>query len=106
MLATRWAVKDILDLLRLYQKHYPQPGEEILNKSEEIDLDLVVLDLLKILYLMEMEAERIRKIVLSLRNFARLDESELKPVDIHEGVDSTLLMGAGRLEVQRADTGN
>ncbi|WP_373534636.1 hypothetical protein [Microcoleus sp.] len=104
MLATRWAVKDILDLLRLYQKHYPQPGEEILNKSEEIDL--VVLDLLKILYLMEMEAERIRKIVLSLRNFARLDESELKPVDIHEGVDSTLLMGAGRLEVQRADTGN
>ncbi len=97
-------MKDILDLLRLYQKHYPQPGEEILNKSEEIDL--VVLDLLKILYLMEMEAERIRKIVLSLRNFARLDESELKPVDIHEGVDSTLLMGAGRLEVQRADTGN
>ncbi len=91
-------VKDILDLLRLYQKHYPKPCEEILDKSEEIDIDFVVPDLLKILSSMDMGAERIRKIVLSLRNFARHDEAEMKPVDIHEGIDSTLLILQSRLK--------
>ncbi|MBE9093472.1 GAF domain-containing protein [Tychonema sp. LEGE 07203] len=91
-------VKDILDLLRLYQKHYPEPAAEILHRSEEIDIDFVVPDLLKILSSMEMGAERIRKIVLSLRNFARHDESEMKPVDIHEGIDSTLLILQSRLK--------
>ena len=91
-------VKDLLDLLRLYQKHYPAPAPEILDKSEEIDIDFVVPDLLKILSSMEMGAERIRKIVLSLRNFARHDEAEMKPVDIHEGIDSTLLILQSRLK--------
>ncbi len=91
-------VKDILDLLRLYQKHYPEPGDEILDKSEEVDIDFIVPDLLKILSSMEMGAERIRQIVLSLRNFARHDEAEMKPVDIHEGIDSTLLILQSRLK--------
>ncbi|WP_293331114.1 GAF domain-containing protein [Microcoleus sp. CAWBG58] len=91
-------MKDLLDLLRLYQKHYPEPCEEILDKSEEIDVDFVVPDLLKILSSMEMGAERIRQIVLSLRNFARHDEAEKKPVDIHEGIDSTLLILHSRLK--------
>lgn len=91
-------IKDILDLLRLYQKHYPEPGDEILDKSEEIDVDFIVPDLLKILSSMEMGAERIRQIVLSLRNFARHDEAEMKPVDIHEGIDSTLLILQSRLK--------
>jgi two-component system, NtrC family, sensor kinase len=91
-------IKDLLDLLRLYQKHYPEPCEEILDKSEEIDVDFVVPDLLKILSSMEMGAERIRQIVLSLRNFARHDEAEMKPVDIHEGIDSTLLILQSRLK--------
>ncbi|MEG4319007.1 MULTISPECIES: GAF domain-containing protein [unclassified Microcoleus] len=91
-------MKDLLDLLRLYQKHYPNPCEEILDKSEEIDVDFVVPDLLKILSSMEMGAERIRQIVLSLRNFARHDEAEKKPVDIHEGIDSTLLILHSRLK--------
>ncbi|MBE9184055.1 GAF domain-containing protein [Microcoleus sp. LEGE 07076] len=91
-------VKDILDLLRLYQKQYPEPGAEILEKSEEIDIDFVVPDLLKILSSMESGAERIRNIVLSLRNFARHDESDMKPVNIHEGIDSTLLILQSRLK--------
>jgi two-component system, NtrC family, sensor kinase len=91
-------MKDLLDLLRLYQKHYPEPCEEIIDKSEEIDVDFVVPDLLKILSSMEMGAERIRQIVLSLRNFARHDEAEKKPVDIHEGIDSTLLILHSRLK--------
>ncbi len=91
-------IKDIVDLLCLYQKHYPEPGNEILDKSEEIDVDFIVPDLLKILSSMEMGAERIRQIVLSLRNFARHDEAEMKPVDIHEGIDSTLLILQSRLK--------
>lgn len=91
-------MKDLLDLLRLYQKHYPEPCAEILDKSEEIDVDFVIPDLLKILSSMEMGVERIRKIVVSLRNFSRHDEGEMKPVDIHEGIDSTLLILNSRLK--------
>jgi two-component system, NtrC family, sensor kinase len=91
-------VKDLLDLLRLYQKNYPDPCEEILNKSEEIEIDFVIPDLLKLLSSMEMGVERIRKIVVSLRNFSRHDEGEMKPVDIHEGIESTLLILDSRLK--------
>ncbi len=91
-------VKDLLDLLCLYQKHYPDPCEEILNKSEEIEVDFVIPDLLKLLSSMEIGVERIRKIVVSLRNFSRHDEGEMKPVDIHEGIESTLLILDSRLK--------
>ncbi|TAG98007.1 MAG: GAF domain-containing protein [Oscillatoriales cyanobacterium] len=91
-------VKDLLDLLRLYQKNYPDPCEEILKKSEEIEIDFVIPDLLKLLSSMEMGVERIRKIVVSLRNFSRHDEGEMKPVDIHEGIESTLLILDSRLK--------
>ncbi|MEG4939759.1 GAF domain-containing protein [Microcoleus sp. F4-D5] len=91
-------MKNLLDLLHLYQKHYPQPCPEILDKNEEIDVDFIVPDLLKILSSIEMGTERIRQIVLSLRNFARHDEAEMKSVDIHEGIDSTLLILHSRLK--------
>ena len=91
-------VKDVVDLLHLYQKHYPEPCHEILHKRGEMDVDFIVPDLLKILSSIEMGAERIRKIVLSLRNFARHDEADMKPVDIHEGIDSTLLILQSRLK--------
>ena len=91
-------MKNLLDLLHVYQKHYPEPCQEILDKSEEIDIDFIVPDLLKILSSIEMGTERIRQIVLSLRNFARHDEAEMKRVDIHEGIDSTLLILQSRLK--------
>ncbi|MEG5065079.1 GAF domain-containing protein [Microcoleus sp. B3-A4] len=91
-------MKNLLDLLHLYQKHYPEPCPEILDKSEEIDVDFLVPDLLKILSSIEMGTERIRQIVLSLRNFARHDEADMKLVDIHEGIDSTLLILQSRLK--------
>ncbi|UNU25905.1 GAF domain-containing protein [Microcoleus vaginatus HSN003] len=91
-------MKNLLDLLHLYQKHYPDPCPEILDKNEEIDVDFMVPDLLKILSSIEMGTERIRQIVLSLRNFARHDEAEMKLVDIHEGIDSTLLILQSRLK--------
>lgn len=90
--------QDLLDLLDLYQQHYPQPVVEILEKMSEIDVDFLKEDLPKTLSSMKIGAERIRQIVLSLRNFSRLDEAEMKPVDIHEGIDSTLMILQHRLK--------
>ncbi|MCP2727197.1 sensor histidine kinase, partial [Limnofasciculus baicalensis] len=81
-----------LELLNLYQKHYPHPLPEIETKIENIELEFISEDLLKILASMEFGTERIQKIILSLRNFSRLDESEIKKVDIHDGIDNTILI--------------
>lgn len=90
--------KDLLHLLDLYQKHYPQPSAEILELVEDMDLDFLRQDLLKILSSMKVGSERIRQIVLSLRNFSRVDEADVKYVNIHEGIDSTLLILQNRLK--------
>ncbi|MBD1938737.1 MASE1 domain-containing protein [Microcoleus sp. FACHB-68] len=96
-------IDDLLHLLQLYRQHYPNPTIDILELSREMDLEFILEDLPKLLTSMKMGADRIRSIVLSLRNFSRLDESEMKPVDIHEGLDSTLLLLQNRL---KADAGN
>jgi signal transduction histidine kinase len=85
-------------LVHLYQKHYPNPLGEIEKEAENIDLDFLQDDLPKILSSMRIGTDRIRQIVLSLRNFSRMDESEFKEVDIHEGIDSTLLILQHRLK--------
>ena len=90
--------EDLLNLIALYQKNYPLPVAEIQALSEEIDLDFIQQDLPKILSSMKMGFDRIRNIVLSLRNFSRLDEAEIKEVDIHEGIDSTLVLLQNRLQ--------
>ena len=92
--------QDLLHLLRLYQRHYPQPVAEITQKQVMIDPDFIAEDFPKLLISMKEGAERIAKIVLSLRNFSRLDEKELKRVDIHEGIDNTLLILQHRLKQQ------
>ncbi|MEW5860860.1 MAG: PAS domain S-box protein, partial [Cyanobacteriota bacterium] len=91
---------DLLRLLHLYQEHYPQPPAAIQAQAEEIDLVFLLEDLPKILSSMKVGADRIREIVLSLRNFSRLDEAEMKTVDIHEGIDSTLLILQNRLKAK------
>ena len=90
--------QDLLALVHLYQQHYPNPVPEIQEQIEDIDLDFLIEDLPKMLDSMNVGAERIRQIVLSLRNFSRLDEAEMKQVDIHEGIDSTLLILQNRLK--------
>ncbi len=82
--------KGLLDLVKLYQKHYPNPNSEIVEQAKEIELDFLKTDLPEILSSMNVGAARIRDIILALRNFARLDESTRKAVDIHQGLDSTL----------------
>ncbi|MEH1920441.1 ATP-binding sensor histidine kinase [Nostoc sp.] len=91
-------VKDLLDLVVLYQQEYPHPSPLVEEKSEEIDIDFLTEDLPKILDSMKIGSSRIRNIVLGLRNFSRLDESEMKPVDIHEGIDSTLMILQHRIQ--------
>ncbi|MEP0783710.1 PAS domain-containing protein [Coleofasciculus sp. FACHB-129] len=89
---------DLLNLLNLYQKHFPKPPTEIQVANQDIDLDFLVEDFPKLLTSMKMGADRIRDLVLSLRNFSRLDESQKKAVDIHEGIDNTLLILQHRLK--------
>jgi len=93
---------DLLDLIQFYQEYYPHPAPEIQAQTEAIDLDFIKKDLPKLLNSMEMGADRIRNIVLSLRNFSRLDEAEKKWVDIHEGLDNTLLILSHRLKAKSA----
>jgi two-component system NtrC family sensor kinase len=89
--------QELLELIHLYQQHYPQPEPEIQAKMEDIEIDFISEDLPKVLSSMEMGAERISQIVLSLRNFSRLDEANSKEVDIYEGIDNTLLLLSHRL---------
>ena len=88
---------DLIELLNLYQQCYPSPVPQIAEKVKELELDFLKEDLPKMLNSMRVGVERISKIVLSLRNFSRLDESEMKLVDLHEGIDSTLLILQHRL---------
>lgn len=94
--ATRYA-QDLLNLVVLYQQEYTAPTPPIQNQIEAIDLHFLVNDLPKLLTSMKMGTQRIQQIVLSLRNFSRLDESEMKFVNLHEGMDSTLLILNNRL---------
>jgi signal transduction histidine kinase len=85
-------VEELLDLLSLYQQHYPDPAPAIQQQAEDIDVNFLAEDLPKVLSSMKVGTERIHQIVLLLQNFSRLDQAEKKSVDIHEGIDSTLLI--------------
>jgi signal transduction histidine kinase len=98
-------MQDLLRLVNLYQQHYPDPHAEIAAEQEAIDLDFLKTDLEKLLRSMQVGTERIREIVLSLRTFSRLDEADFKTVNLHEGIDSTLLilhhrLNADHLQIQ------
>lgn len=85
-------VRDLMQLVELYQAHYTNPVPAIQDYIEDIDLEFLKEDCTKMFSSMKMGTERIRNIVLSLRNFSRLDEAEVKPVDIRDGIESTLVI--------------
>ncbi len=91
-------IQDLLDLVCLYQQHYSTPVKDIQNKMRKIDLTFLLSDLPRLMSSMQMGADRISEIVLSLRNFSRLDEAEIKAVNIHEGIDSTLMILQSRFK--------
>ncbi|MDJ1170254.1 AAA family ATPase [Roseofilum sp. BLCC_M154] len=88
----------LIELLELYDQEFPDKSETLQDKLEESELDFLKSDMEKILSSMQTGSNRIRKIVLGLRNFSRLDESEMKRVDIHEGLDNTLMILQHRLD--------
>ncbi|MEH2157744.1 HAMP domain-containing sensor histidine kinase [Nostoc sp.] len=93
--------QNLLAFVQLYQQYNPNPAAEIQTLAEDIDLEFLQEDLPKMLSSMKVGTERIRQIVLSLRNFSRIDEAEFKSVDIHEGIDSTLLILQHRLKAKQ-----
>ncbi|MBP0000459.1 MAG: histidine kinase [Cyanobacteria bacterium SID2] len=94
---TKAYVEDVLRLLQLYQEEFPEATPTIRVEIDQIELEYLYEDLPKALHSIETGADRIRQIVVSLRNFSRLDEASLKEVDVHEGIESTLLLLRSRL---------
>ncbi|MBE9210335.1 hybrid sensor histidine kinase/response regulator [Nostoc sp. LEGE 06077] len=93
-------IQELIGLLKHYQQEYPQPTEKIQKYAQQIDYEFLKADLPKLLSSMMIGAERIQEIVLSLRTFSRLDEASMKAVDIHDGIESTLLIIQSRLKTQ------
>jgi PAS domain S-box-containing protein len=96
---------DLLAVMQLYDTYYPNPVPAIVEKREEVDLEFLTEDFGKLLDSMEQGAIRIREIVTSLRTFSRFDEAALKEVDIHEGLESTLMILKNRLESRGQEGG-
>lgn len=99
--ATKYS-QELLELLKLYQQYDLDPHPVVQEQAAAIDLEFLAQDLPKLLASMKVGADRIQKIVLALRNFSRMDEAEVKAVDIHEGIDSTLMILQNQLKA-RAD---
>ncbi|BAZ41970.1 GAF sensor signal transduction histidine kinase [Calothrix sp. NIES-4101] len=94
----------LIRLLNLYQKEFPGTGQEIKALARKMDLDYILEDLPKTLGSMQFGAERILQLVESLQTFSQLDRAEMKPVDIHKGIDSTLLILQHRLRATSTST--
>lgn len=92
-------LQDLFKLIELYQTEYPQPPKVIQDLTEEIELDFIISDLKKIMGSMTNGVHRINTIILALRIFSRLDESEIKSVNLHEGLDSTIILLEHRLKL-------
>ncbi|MBD2436699.1 sensor histidine kinase [Nostoc sp. FACHB-110] len=88
----------LLSIVKAYQAHILVTPSAVAALTQEVDLEFLQEDLPKILASMKMGSDRIRQIVLSLRNFSRLDEAELKAVNIHEGIENTLMILQHRLQ--------
>jgi two-component system NtrC family sensor kinase len=91
------STSQLLDLLQVHNIHLPDFIEEIQTYSEEIELEFLKKDLCKLLSSMKIGTQRIQKIVQALRIFSRLDEAECKEVNLHDGIDSALMLLGSRL---------
>ncbi|AFY58036.1 histidine kinase,Response regulator receiver domain protein,histidine kinase [Rivularia sp. PCC 7116] len=90
--------QELVDLLKLYQKHLQNTPEEITHTIDTIDLDFLLEDLPKMIASMNVGIERISDIMQSLRNFSRKDATTKKYADIHQGIDTTLMILSHRLK--------
>jgi len=98
-------VRELLALVELYQQQPPAPIVEMQQRAQDIDLEFLRTDLVKLLDSMKIGTDRIRELVISLRNFARLDEADCKSVNLHDGIDSTIMILQHRLKAQPNSSG-
>ncbi|MBD2410091.1 hybrid sensor histidine kinase/response regulator [Nostoc calcicola FACHB-389] len=91
-------VQDLVNMIEVYQQEYPKPTQKIQQIAQDIDLNFVIKDLQNLIDAMYRGSNRIREIVLALQNFSRHDESQMKRVNIHEGIENTLVMLQHRLK--------
>jgi signal transduction histidine kinase len=91
-------VSDLMRLVHAYQGYYPEPGDEIQTLLEDMDYEFLTQDLEKMLASTRLGVERIIQIILSLRNFSRQDQAEMRLANLHEGIDSTLLILGHRIK--------
>ncbi|MEA5602912.1 AAA family ATPase [Nostoc sp. UHCC 0252] len=91
-------LRDIFDLLDLYKQEYRQSNVVIADKIDEIDLEYIQEDLPKLIASMELGINRIRDISTSLRTFSRADQQYKVACNIHEGINSTILILKHRLK--------
>ncbi|MEO1182930.1 MAG: ATP-binding protein, partial [Cyanobacteria bacterium J06636_28] len=92
--------QDLVGLIERYQHHYPQAHPDIQAVIDTIELEFLKQDLPKLFQSMEVGTERIREIIKSLRLFSRLDEADIKRINLHDGIDSTLTILQTRLRAQ------
>ena len=90
----------LLKIIHLYQEDYVNPTPRIQTAIDEIELEFLEEDFIKILKSMNLGTQRIQEIVKSMRVFSRVDEAEVKTVNIHEGIDSTLTLLHHRLKAK------
>ncbi|MFZ4557006.1 MAG: sensor histidine kinase [Pseudanabaena sp.] len=93
-------VKELLAFVELYQQQPPAPIAEVQQLAQDIDLEFLRTDLIKLIDSMRIGTARIRDLVISLRNFSRLDEADCKPANLHDGIDSTIVILQHRLKAQ------
>ena len=93
-------VKDLINLVNSYRLEFPSPGDAIEEQIEEMDLEYLVGDLPKIISSMKLGTDRIKDIMLSLRNYSRTSSDEKKAVNLHEGIDTTLMILSHRLKAK------
>lgn len=91
-------IKDLMRLVKLYSTHYPHPVEQIQAELAAIDFDFLMTDMPKLLASMKVGANRLRQIVLSLQNFLRAEQTVMKQLDLHDGINNTLLLLQNRLK--------
>ncbi|MEG4216803.1 AAA family ATPase [Microcoleus sp. Pol14C6] len=91
-------VSDLINLVQVYQDNFPEPGQQVLDEIEAIELEYLVEDLPKMIDSMRLGTDRIGDIMQSLRNYSRTDGIEKKPANLHEGIDTTLMILAHRLK--------
>ena len=85
-------VKDLLKLIELYQEHYPEPVDEIADEIDAVDLEYLTEDVPKLLSAMENGAQRLHQISNALRTFARFESDRQVLFNLHDVIDSVLLM--------------